>query len=67
MTGRKRRHTCSIAADTQERLSLWRDHFKQLLTSKAPDVALPVLQVHNGTLPVDEGHISLHEITTAAS
>ena len=67
MTGRKRRQTCSIAADTQERLSLWRDHFKQLLTSKAPDVALPALQVHNGTLPVDEGHISLHEITTAAS
>ena len=67
MTGRKRRQTCSIAADTQERLSLWRDHFKQLLTSKAPDVALPVLQVHNGTLPVDEGHISLSEIATAAS
>ena len=46
---------------------MWRDHFNQLLTSKAPDVVLPVLQVHNGTLPVDEGHISLNEIATAAS
>ena len=28
---------------------------------------MPVLQVHNGTLPVDEGPISLDEIAIAAS
>ena len=68
MTGRKSRQACSIAADSQqERLRLWRDHFMQLLTSKPPDVALSVLQVHEGTLPIDEGPFSLDEIATAAS
>ena len=68
MTGRKSRQACSIAADSQqERLRLWRDHFMQLLTSRPPDVALSVLQVHEGTLPIDEGPFSLDEIATAAS
>ena len=38
----------------------------RLLTSRPPDVALPVLLVHKGTLPNDEGSISLDEIATAA-
>ena len=68
MTGRKCRQVCSIAADSQQdRLTLWRDHFMRLLASKPPDVALPVLQVHEGMLPIDEGSISLNEIATAAS
>ena len=68
MTGRKCRQVCSIAADSQEeRITLWRDHFKRLLASRPPDVALPVLQVYEGTLPVDECSISLDEIATTAS
>ena len=68
MTGRKCRQVCSIAADSQQdRRTLWRDHFMRLLASKPPDVALPVLQVHEGMLPIDEGSISLNEIATAAS
>ena len=39
----------------------------QLLTSRPPDVSVPVLRVHEGVLPVDEGSISFDEIATAAS
>ena len=68
MTGRMNRSSCKITAHSQqERLSLWKNHFSQLLTSRPPDVNLPVFSVYEGVLPVYEGPISLDEITTAAS
>ena len=67
ITGRKRQPKCNIPADSpQQRLSLWRDHFQQLLT--AADATEPFIpqSIVTEELDIDTGSITAVEVQLAA-